>query len=702
MINRSLVRLIGSKSIRFQSTVIASTAPQNVPVDGADKTRTSIHPLSQLNDELSKELVNNHNDAKITFDTLNQKIISLQDKFPNINLERTYSLNGVISKLIKLSLSDSSGIQPYEIIERLSAFHLIRPYHFEILMENYLQKNEYKNVMSLWIKFLSELKNYDTVRNNKLMAMTAVAYLSLEDNVPDLQVLKQLLQLDSNGNKSSSVPINIISNIVKNKSTTAKANFAVILNQYIIENPDWMSKEIENCYSLKDFNFLLSLYQNSGNPDIELIIKFMDKCLELHRPKDAIKIYNDFKSKFEDKSLLNDHLLVVVASLNTNLKSYKLSRIQAIWNDLIKKNSKPTVNSYVSLLRALIIAQNYSEFEKVWQQEVPKDFKENQVLKEAYIESSLSYKNIHFNKIESFLPETIHSIDLVNKILLRIVNDTQLENKPIVFNKYYDNYFKLNPSSGERRFVPNNETLAVQMLANYYFSADKSEFDFMKSISQNSNRNFNQILNIWENFIRSSQNIEPIRKLFKQIAEPMNSKKYKQFIDAEFTKSGGSSEQAEKIFENYVGHLPNSSVSMIEKMYLKELIDSLLIGYCNRILHRKDNKYIRKLKQYYSFSLNLGIKIQNMTVGKMLHTFTIISKENVFKNLSENDISFIEAFLADVAKSKSFEPNQQDIRIIGYSKIKVPQELVKANKNKSVKIEENFDQPQTKSKPVNT
>ena len=100
---------------------------------------------------------------------------------------------------------------------------------------------------------------------------------------------------------------------------------------------------------------------------------------------------------------------------------------------------------------------------------------------------------------------------------------------------------------------PNNETLAIKVLANYKYSDKNDEsFNFLKSISINNYKfeNFDKIIDILKIFIKISPDIEPIRLIFNQIKSPINSKKYKIFIDAEFNKKGGSAMEAEHLLMN--------------------------------------------------------------------------------------------------------------------------------------------------------
>ncbi|CAD1783047.1 similar to Saccharomyces cerevisiae YOR354C MSC6 Protein of unknown function [Maudiozyma barnettii] len=708
-----------SSSVRNLQTANSSGLPFNYNENELVEEKTTetleqrrpVHPLSELGDRLNQELKDQKDISTVYTDFKDGIMKFKKSNFAESRLQRSFGLNSVISRLIHSSItSNDSKIDPYEILTNVCDSHLARPQHFEIVMEHFLSHKLPQDVMSLWIKYLSLITENPDVTvafrgrdpHKNIVALTTVAYLLLPNNVPDMSVLNQILQAkdpkDVTGNVTTttfdnSIPIDLITSIIMQRvnekdQSTALKNFEILFMKYVSNNTEWLAKELDNSFNLRMIQNYYNIYKNSiGNIEnnefnSEVVAKFMNTFVMLRRPNQSIKCYYDFKPIFKDDlegmTKLNNALLVTVAELPANSKIYKLTRIQAIWNSLVKVNEDIAASSYVALFEALLQSKNLEELETVWENDVPEAMKKDQDVMEAYLDSVLRLKNsVTLNEITQKLPKDIRNINLINSVLLKNVQSPEF--KVDVFDSIYDKYFGIGKTAnGVPKQLPNTETLAIKMLASYTASNDKPSFDFIKSINIDQRSDFNRFLKVVEDFIRVSPNITPVRALFAEIQQPLNSKKYKLFIAAEFMKKEGSSTEAEQLLRYYLdkAEIKKDGKSSIKAQFIRELLDSLAVGFCQLSLRKKSFQFVPKINEYYRSLKEVNQSVSNSTLVTILHTYAMLCRYSKQK-LSPEEITIIQTFLGDLQK-QNFHVNQSDIRILTSAGIKVPEKLVKA------------------------
>ncbi|CCF57501.1 hypothetical protein KAFR_0C05100 [Kazachstania africana CBS 2517] len=669
---------------RFQSTTTTKFSFNN------SNQRT--HPLTLLNRKLTGEL-NTTNDLEAVYNDFNTEL----SKLNNINLSKSFSLNQFNSKILKLSIvSTDSKLDPYVLLDKLCEYQLARSQHFEILMNYYLDQKRPQDVLNLWIKYLSmitenpntlmintsgSMKNFNSKIYNpheNIIAITMVAYLLLPNNNPDLNTLNQILQLDSNQQimaNLTELPVIKVEELISSRleddeKDTARDNFNNLVSQYMNSHPNWLPDKIQNTYSLRKLRSLHNLAKSNDIKDTGTVLKLMERALDLASPRYSIDIYSQFKDSVVDLSTLNDFLLVAVANLGSNSKRYKLTRIQALWNDLIKKNI--TENSYTMLFKALLHSKNFNELESVWNNELPENFKANQLILESYLNSILNFQKVSFNDIKDKLPNEIQTLDLVNNVLKRVLYDPTIRNRK-VFDDFYTKYFE------NKRFTPNIMTVATKLFADFKYTKDRDSFKFMANIPQNFSEDFSKFLMVLENFIKISPTTDPIHQLFNEVKLPLNSKKYKIFIDAEFFKNDGSTELAEVLFEEYLDLLhetkhSNLSTTMMNQ-FIREVLDSMVVGYCHVLKLKRPMSQFPKLEKYYKLYKEISCDIPVPVLKTLLATFRVAaSKQGSF--LADAEVKFIERVLLDISKDKRrFRPNQKDLDTLREKGIKIPEKL---------------------------
>lgn len=678
----------------------------------------TVHPLSALGTKLIQELKEKKDISEIYTEFNNEILNFKKGSNGESRLQKSYGLNSFISRLIQSSIVSDNHykVDPYEILNNVCDSQLARAVHFEIVMEYFLKNKAPEDVMSLWIKYLSLVTENPNIATTKsvwnphrnIVALTTIAYLLLPNNIPNLEVLNQILQVNETNNMANSrtpynnsIPIKFLAPMIHQKvnkefQRTALKNLDALFIQYISKNNGWLKTELDETFDTKTLQFYYSSLKNSidvvPNDEIDAltIVGFMDKFVSLRRPDVAIQIYNDFKPVFKENPkgmlLLNDSLLVVVAELPAHTKLYKLLRIQAIWNSLIASNETISANSYIKLFRGLVISRNLEELENIWENEVSNQLKKDKSVIEAYLNSILRLKkSLSLSDVHDKLPKDLENIELINVVLLKTVQQNNFNID--LFNKAYTEYFSATKSKdNETRLLPDVETLAIKMLANYSSSSDKQNFNFLQNIGVNQKSNFNKLLKISENFISISSSIEPIRAFFVQIKEPVNSKKYKLFISAEFMKSDGSYKEAEALFKEYLdkSELNTNDKSALRAQFLRELLESLVGGFCHISVRSHNLQYIGKIDEYYRLISEINVSVSKSTLSTMLHTYSILA--NVAKGtLKPVESQYINNFLDNLDKL-DFKANQGDIRNLKSKGLDVPQSLIKMKPSKSGSI----------------
>ncbi|KAG0672112.1 Meiotic sister-chromatid recombination- protein 6, mitochondrial [Maudiozyma exigua] len=689
------------------------------------KDRPRTNAIFELGDKLHSE-IKDKKDINDVYSDLKDGILNFQtSNVSESKLINSFGLNSVISKIIQMSINDqNSKIDPYEILNNACDSHLARPHHFEIVMEYFLLNKQPQDVMSLWIKYLSLITENPKLavpfrgRNphKNIVALTTVAYLLLPNNIPDVAILKQILQTKdpkdvSNNNAAdfdNSIPVDLITSVIyqnvnqKNQSI-ALENFQTFFMKYVSENGEWLKSQLENNVDLRIAHNYYNYYKNSigkvenSEFDSDIVAKFMSSFISLNKPNLAVRCYNDFNPIFKERAdqliKLNNELLIAVAALPANSKAYKFTRVQAIWNSLIKEAGDIQTDSYIGLIEALKVSKNLEELENVWADEIPDALKKNQNILEAYLNAVLRLKHsITLEELEKKLPSQLKNINLINMVLLKNVQSEDF--KIDKFNSIYDKYFGSPVSNGEgiSKQLPNTETLAIKMLASYTSAADKSQFEFLKSANVSSKSDFNRFLTILQDFINVSQSIIPIRALFTEVSSPLNSRKYKLFIDAEFMKRDGSPVEAEALLSDYLDKSEMNKAgkkSPIKAQFIRELLEAMVSGYCQLSLRKHGFKYIFKIDEYYKSIKELSSSVGNLTLVTILHAYTTLCRFSENKPTT-NELRVINKFLKDLEKYK-FKVNQSDLRALKNADVTVQESLIKARTPKETTQQQGGD-----------
>lgn len=674
-----------------------------------DKPRTN--PIFELGDRLHSEL-KEKKDINDVYSDLKEGILKFQtSNFPESRLSNSFGLNSVISKIIQMSIRDhNSKIDPYEVLNNVCDSHLARPHHFEIVMEYFLLNKQPQDVMSLWIKYLSLITENPRLAvpfrgrdpHKNIVALTSVAYLLLPNNLPDIAILKQILQTrdpkdianDNTAPFDNSIPIDLIASVIyqnvkHNNQAIALKNFQTLFMKYVSENGEWLKRELESSIDLRMTQNYYNYYKNSigefdnSEFDSQIVAEFMKTFISLGKPNLAVRCYNDFNPVFKERTdkmiKLNNSLLIAVADLPANSKNYKFTRVQAIWNSLIKTSDEIQADSYISLIDALKISKNLEELENIWADEIPIIMKKDQGVFEAYLNAVLRLKHsISLEELEKKLPTQLVNINLINMVLLKNI---QSENfKMDKFNSTYDKYFGSTISNGDgtSKQLPNTETLAIKMLASYTAAADKSEFEFLKSANISSKSDFNRFLAILQDFVNVTQNIAPVRTLFNEVCLPLNSRKYRLFINAEFMKRDGSPLEAEALLKDYLDKsemVKDGKKSPIKAQYIRELLEAMTSGYCQLSLRKHSFKYVPKIDEYYKSIKELGSSVGNSTLVTILHAYTTLCRFSENKP-TKSELHVINKFLMDLEK-EAFKVNQSDLRVLKNADVTVPTSLIK-------------------------
>lgn len=634
---------------------------------------TYVHPVSKLGQELNDQLVTG--DTNELYSSLKDRLEKFSEEMTDpTTLQRSFGLNAPLIQFLKKSTVDKeSHVDPYQILNTLCDYKVARSPHFEVVLRHLLVKGLPQDVIALWVKYLETIaenpnamsqsfnnRNGNNNSHETNLALTAIAYLLLPEVKPDFDMLCQILQVDEKS--GSRVPFNkmkyLINSIFKGeRKAELTKNSDILFSQYVNSDKKSFLEQLDRTLQ---FHHLQDLYnQYHGDfVDPDVIAKFMEKYLLCNNPAGAIKIFNEHKSL--DSSSMKEMLLISVANLPANTRNVRLDRILAIWNSVIKPAS-PTATSYAALIRALGASKNLSPLRNVWAEEIPEELKKEPVVVESYLTAVLKNGDkAKYEEIAGQLPENIKSIDLINAVLMKMVNDKISEEK---FSAFYASQFaKTEDSTTQKR--PNIETLAVKMWANYHYAANKESFDFFKSVLQ-SKRNILKTNAIIENFIRIVPSIEPAHKLFLQVKEPLDSRKYGAFINAEFTKSGGSYEQAERIFKDFLeGCKPHT------KRIDRFVLEPLIAGFCELAITEHDPSFLLKVSTYYTFAQKVNLDLTYQTTAKILHSLALLAKENSgkFESLQRQ---FIDLFLKDVKSMKNFTPNAWDIETLRKANVKI-------------------------------
>lgn len=660
-----------------------------------NSTPTFVHPVSRLGNELNEQLKSSTGDSNAIYTSLKDELAQLSEtmKDPTL-LQRSFGLNGpLVSLLRKSTAEEGSAVDPYQILNTMCQFQVARSPHFEIVLRYLLQNGSPQEVIALWVKYLETIaenpnaliqsfrnRNGNNNSHENSIALTTLAYLSLPDNKPDLNILYQILQLDKDaGQQIPFSRVSFLNDSIFSSNPDMKKIIGErldnMLYQYISTNKDSYLRKLDKTlqpYHLQDlYQQYRSVIQvnSSSNPEVsadpEILQKFMERFVSFNKPSQAVKVFNDFKTL--NSSLLSDKLLLAVAGLPAPTRQLKMDRILAIWNSVIKP-ATPSASSYACLLEALGISGNFFQLQNMWSKEVPESFKQDSHLRESYLSSLLRYDDkVTFNNVSDKLPEKIESIELINAVLLKMIKGNAPAEK---FESFYAHQFMKSDDAENKNFErrPNIETLAIKMWANYCYAKDASTFDFLKSISQ-TNRNLLKVNALIEQFIQIVPSTVPIRELYKQTKDPLDSRKYGNFIGAEFEKSDGSFEVAEEIFRDFL----KGSKAQTKKID-RFVIEPLIAGFCEYSIRQHDISFLLKVSTYVAFASQVGSELTYVITAKILHTIAILSRETNGK-FEKSALEFINPFLQSLLDVEDFNPNSRDLDLLRKSNVTVPKEL---------------------------
>lgn len=638
---------------------------------------TVVHPVSKLGNELYDQLKSG--DANEVYSTLKDHLDKIsQELVDPTTLQRSFGLNAPLTQFLRKAATDKeSTVEPYQILNTLCQYQVARSPHFEVVMRHLLTRGSPQDVIALWVKYLETIaenpnamsrsfnnRNGNNNSHENNMALASLAYLLLPENNPDLQVLGQILQL--NKELGQHVPFNklrfMISSLIKDeRREAAQQGLKLLFHQYVDSDKESFIRQLDQTLQFHHLQDLYNQYHEQS-VDPEIIAKFMEKYIDCNNAAGAVKIYNENKDL--DSSMLKDHLLLAVANLPANSRNLRLDRILAIWNSVIKPTN-PGAASFAALIRALGVSGNVQQLQNIWTKEIPQEIKLQSPVIEGYLTAMLKYnKQVKYDDIAGKLPEKIESSNLINAVLLKMVIDNVSKEK---FDSFYAAQFaKTEDVASQKR--PNVETLAIRMYANYHYASDKDSFDFLKSVFQ-SKKNFLKVNAIIEHFIQIVPSIEPIRVLYAQVKEPVDSRKYGAFINAEFVKHNGDYKVAEEIFKEFLEALKAQS-KKIDRFSLEPLIT----GFCEQAIRDRDPSFLLKVSTYYSFASKVNLELTYQTTAKILHTLALLAKDKSGK-FDASEQEFIGLFLQDLESMEKFNPNSRDIDMLRKAGVKLPGKL---------------------------
>lgn len=638
---------------------------------------TVVHPVSRLGAEISDQLKSG--DANEVYTVLKDHLHKLSEELSDpTTLQRSFGLNAPLTQFLRKASSDKdSTVEPYQILNTLCQYQVARSPHFEVVMRHLLSRGSPQDVIALWVKYLETIaenpnamsrsfnnRNGNNNSHENNMALASLAYLLLPENKPDLPVLGQILQLDKA--LGQSVPFNkmryLISSFLKDqRKEAAQHGLKLLFNQYVESDKESFLRQLDQTLQFHHLQDLYGQYHEESS-DPEIIAKFMRRYIDCNNAAGAIKIYNENKAL--DDVVLKNCLLLAVANLPASTRNLKLDRVLAIWNSVIKP-AGPGPASYASLIEALGMSGNIQQLKDIWAKEVPDEIKQQQQVLEAYLATMLKFNNlVKYDDISDKLPEKIESLDLINAVLLKmVINDVSKEK----FDSFYAVQFAKNedPASQKR---PNVETLSVRMYANYHYAIEKDNFDFLKSVFQSKKNNL-RVNAIIEHFIQIVPSIAPIRALYSQVKEPVDSRKFGAFINAEFIKRDGDYRVAEEIFKEYLQGA-KAQAKKVDRFSL----DPLITGFCEQALRDHDASFLLKVSTYYSFASKLDLELTYQTTAKILHSVALLAKDNSGK-FEKAEQEFVSLFLKDLESMEKFNPNPRDVTLLRKAGVDLPGKL---------------------------
>lgn len=651
--------------------------------------QTYVHPVSQLGTELQSQLQSEDKkktNTSAVYSTFKESIETLSDQLPDPTaLRRSFGLNAPLSTLLQRSAAEEGAqTDPYQILNTMCQHQVARAPHFEIVLTYLLKQGLCQDAIALWVKYLeclaenpytlsqsSSNRAANQASHETNVALATLAYAMLPQSAPDVKVLTQILQLDEA--RGQAVPFGrakfLASKVLstKDSSRSVEQALASLFRQHVSSNKPSFLEQLDTTLQPRHLKDLYEAYHSvrSTGDDPEILAKFMQRFVALKRPLEAITVYNQHKKL--DSALLKNGLLQAVAALQSNNATVRLDRVLAVWNSVVKAAAEnqgkegPGPDAYAALLGALDISGNIAQLQSIWLNEIPEAVKQEPRVRERYLIAMINNDKTSYKAVAAKLPKQIQSVELADAVLLQMARDRVPEQE---LDTFYQSQFGQPPAK-----KPTILTLAVRMWANWQFASGKAGFEFFKSIAKSPHDSLrsNAIL---EEFIRIVPSVKPIRELLPQIKEPLDSRKYGQFITAEFVKQDGDYKVAEQIFKDYLEDCKDR-LNKVDRFVLEPLI----IGFCECAISENDVSFLSKVELYCELASKLKLQLSNQALAKTLHAVARLTR-SVDNKFQPQEKQFVEQFLQKLSQVKGFNANPRDMEQLRNSNVSVPPQLL--------------------------
>ena len=644
--------------------------------------------ILQLNEQLSQRLSKSKNLSE-SYQIFNDLILDFESKYNKPQMvtngqsifNNTKYLNTTLTKLFKQSLSQREPqVDPYQLLNDYCIHHLARPNHFFTLMKQYLIEQRYQDVLSLWVKYLDSVPTFNVNQfqyiHRGIQTYTIIAYLSLNSKqfTPDLKYLLTFLnigeidivhlfeRIKSSGFITSGGGGN-------NTNEFIWTNFDSLSKQYLQTHSETFQRRVRESIDVSELESMYQIYQRSVAEDdikpndVDLLTAFIKRFLSLGSAPLAMRVFDTFKERITDpqeRLPFNNQLLYIVSQLNggKNSSATKRQMIQAVWNTYFKMEyfQKPIpIESYCSLFESLVNAREFKALENIWNHELPTDIKLNPTIKQCYLscllrdkKQEISYEDM-IKRLDG-LP-VVDYPELVKTVLLKIVLDpkTKKEQYTEIWNKYKQTI----ESKIDSDFV------AIDILANYRYSTNKDEFNFMEALNNDKHNQHRPL--ILESFIAMVPTIHPLRRMFHQLKQHDNDPSIiRMFIDAEFKKTSGDVKVADSMVKDYIFGVTSelrdyNQLNLEEKLKIKLILDTLITN-CSRHDSKEDIDMILK---YMAIANQWSITLHNSTIYQVIARLKKLNVAKLPTTTQENVKDFLKLIMS---KKNRFKLNKEDIK----------------------------------------
>ncbi|KAL3232801.1 Meiotic sister-chromatid recombination protein 6, mitochondrial [Nakaseomyces bracarensis] len=687
-INQRCLLSLQSTSRNFTSSVILS-ATDNEMSSGKSKR----FPLDELNKGYSKRL----HEVKVNDVSLNDLYSDFKKELSELKQERnirfdtnnaSYRLNEFVTSLLRTitDVKNETNLDPYVVLDQLTSYNLINGSHYGLVLRYYLLvQRAPKEVISLWVKYLESNQS----GNQLLMAFTTIAFLKLPDNnKPDYKILEQILQTET---LQTEIPFGRVMTLMEqipelNNDKLLRSNLGFMYNDYIKQNPEWFISQIQASHTRRRLQSQYKMYVGFQPEDIkriDILKTFMDRFMEVeNNPTDAIEVFNQFKDKFTGDDLFQLHLKVleIVSKIQGRSKIQKLQRILAVWNSFMKptleKDNKDIGKvslAFATLINALDNSGNVDELQKIWDNEVPVNIKNQQSVFEAFLLAMIRRTQINYSQIQEKLAtakiKNIESTKLLEVISIRILKENPIDRKP------FDEFATTNNLAVKSS---DPSLLAIRTYADYLYNKTDPNHTFLIASDVRSkilkvkpkinNVDWKHDLDLaLKKFIDIVPSIEPVRDLYEQNGTyQLNFFILDSIMAAEFKKSDGSVEQAEKIFEDLL-KLDNKKLSAPMKVNVFKLLDSMVKGISSTIGRTHDTSLFSSLDKYLDMVRGLNVKMSSKWVEYIMSTIRRIVRTEKPGKVDPEVIAFIDNFftrLPEIDPTFSYKLRENDTAML--------------------------------------